>query len=64
MSKINSVSFRKSENEIHDYATKNYNFSEYVKGLIKKDYDKSMNIFTEDEKEEIRRIAKEVIEEK
>lgn len=52
MSKIHSVSFRKSENEIHDYATKNYNFSEYVKGLIKKDYDKSMNIFTEEERKE------------
>ena len=64
MSKINSVSFRKSENEIHDYATKNYNFSEYVKGLIKKDYEKSMNIFTEEEREEIRRIAKEGIGEK
>lgn len=61
MSKIHSVSFKESEEYMRKYANDKEDFSAYIKSLIKKDIDKSNNIFTEDEKEEIKRIVKEII---
>lgn len=62
---IYSISFRKSEKKLLKYAVKRsygYNgFSEYIKILILQDKEKMENIFTKEEREEIKRIIEEII---
>lgn len=65
---IHSISFKKSERKLLKYAmvrSYKYNgFSEYIKVLILQDKEKLENIFTKEERAEIARIVKEIINDK
>lgn len=61
MGNIKSVSFKNSENDIYNYAMKQERFSEYIKKLIRLDKDKTENLFTKEEREEIEKIVHKAI---
>ena len=61
---IYSFSFKKSEKELKEFALTHEGFSEYIKGLIKIDKEKSENIFTDEEINEINRIIEKKLKEK
>ncbi|MDQ0149612.1 hypothetical protein ACFO6R_16110 [Eubacterium multiforme] len=67
MRAIYSVSFKKSEKKLLEYAiirSYKYNgFSEYIKILILKDREKMEHIFTDDELEEIEIIVRKILKE-
>lgn len=60
---VYSVSFKKSERKLMIFALSKESFSEYIKKLIKEDYERCERIFTEEERAEIERIIDEKIKE-
>nr|WP_278679985.1 hypothetical protein [Clostridium paraputrificum] len=60
---VYSVSFKKSERKIMIFALSKESFSEYIKKLIKEDYERNERIFTEEERAEIERIIEQKLKE-
>ena len=60
---VYSVSFKKSERKLMIFALSKESFSEYIKKLIKDDYERCERIFTEEERAEIERIIDKKIKE-
>lgn len=56
MNLIQSVSFKKSEKKLLEFALSHSGFSEYIKDLIKDDKERKEKIFTEEERAEIKRM--------
>ncbi|MDU4075016.1 MAG: hypothetical protein E7H79_13400 [Clostridium perfringens] len=61
---VYSVSFKRSEKELKEFALNHEGFSEYIKGLIKSDKEKAENIFTDEEIKEINRLIEKKLKEK
>ncbi|XZN23000.1 hypothetical protein ACSW9P_12620 [Clostridium perfringens] len=61
---VYSVSFKRSEKELKEFALTHEGFSEYIKGLIKSDKERAENIFTDEEIKEINRLIENKLKEK
>ncbi|BDU81142.1 hypothetical protein [Clostridium perfringens] len=64
MRNVYSVSFKKSEKELKEFALTHDEFSKYIKELIKLDKEKSESIFTDEEIKEINRLIEKKLKEK
>ncbi|KXA13358.1 hypothetical protein [Clostridium perfringens] len=61
---VYSVSFKRSEKELKEFALTHEGFSEYIKELIKHDKEKTENIFSDEEIKEINRLIEKKLKEK
>ncbi|EGT3601440.1 hypothetical protein KS664_002954 [Clostridium perfringens] len=61
---VYSVSFKRSEKELKEFALTHEGFSEYIKELIKSDKEKTENIFSDEEIKEINRLIEKKLKEK
>lgn len=60
---VYSVSFKRSEKELKEFALTHEGFSEYIKELIKSDKEKTENIFSDEEIKEINRLIEKKLKE-
>ncbi|WP_300261568.1 hypothetical protein [Clostridium sp.] len=64
MRNVYSVSFKKTEKELKEFALTHEGFSEYIKGLIRLDKEKVDNIFNDEEIKEINRLIEKKLKKK